>query len=67
MLTDILTSALAVFETRVPKVLRNGNINEEEFNVLHMLYFKTMNELTAVDRKMEAENRNQFEKVYCKR
>ena len=40
----------------------NGKIDEEEFNLLQTFHFKTINELTGVDRKMEAENRNQFEK-----
>ena len=61
-LTDIVTSTIAVFETSLSKVLRNGKIDEEEFNVLQTSYFKTMNELTVVDCKMGAENRNQFEK-----
>ena len=59
---DIVTSALAVFETSVSKALNNDKIDEEEFNVLQTLYFKTINELTGVDHKMRAENRNQFEK-----
>ena len=37
-------------------------IDEEEFNLLHTLYSKSLNELTGVDHKMGAENRNQFEK-----
>ena len=66
-LTNIVTSAIAIFETSLSKALRNGKINEEEFIVLQMLYFKMMNELMGVDRKMGAKNRNQFEKVYCHR
>ena len=54
--------AIAVFEMCLSKALRNGKINEEEFNLLQMFHLKTMNELTGVDRKMESENRNQFEK-----
>ena len=61
-LTDIVTSAIAVFEMSVSKALSNGKIDEEEFNVLQTLYFKTLNELSNINRKMEAENRNQFEK-----
>ena len=66
-LYDIVTSAIAVFEMSVSKALSNGNIDEQEFNVLQTLYFKTLNELTNIDRKMGAEIRNQFEKVYWKR
>ena len=61
-LTDIVTSALAVFETSVSKVLNNGKIDEEEFSMLQKLHLKTLDELPNVDHKMEAENRNQFEK-----
>ena len=61
-LTDIITSAIAVFETCLSKALRNGKIDEEEFNLLQTFHLKTTNELAGVDRKMEAENRNQFEK-----
>ena len=61
-LTDIITPAIAVFETCSSKALRNGKIDEEEFNLLQTFHLKTMNELTGIDCKMEAENRNQFEK-----
>ena len=61
-LTDIVTSAIAIFETSLSKALSIGKIDEEEFDVLQTLYFKTMNELSDVDRKMGAENRNQLEK-----
>ena len=66
-MTDIIISAIAVFETCLSEALRNGKINEEEFNALQTFYLKMMNELTGVDRKMKAENRNQFEKVCWKR
>ena len=61
-LTDIVTLALAVFEMSVSKVLSNGKTDEQEFNMLQTLHLKTLNELSDVDHKMGAENRNQFEK-----
>ena len=61
-LYDMVTSATPVFETCLSKVLRNGKIDEEEFNVLQTFHLKTLNKLSDVDRKMGAENRNQFEK-----
>ena len=61
-LTDIATSTLAVFERVVSKALKTGKIDEEVFNLLHTLYHETLNELADIDRKMEAENRNQIEK-----
>ena len=55
-LIDIITSAVDVFEICLSKALKNGKIDEEEFSMLQMFHLKTMNELTGVDRKMEAEN-----------
>ena len=61
-LTDIITSAIAIFETCLSKALRNGKINEEECNMLQTFHLITLNELSDIDCKVEAENRNQFEK-----
>ena len=61
-LTAIAMSALAVFERVVSKALRNGKIEEEEFNLLHTLYHETLNELSDINCKMEAGIRNQIEK-----
>ena len=61
-LVDIATSAIAVFETSLSKALSNGKIDEEEFNMLQTFHLKALNELTSINHKMEAENRNQFEK-----
>ena len=66
-LTDIITSALAVFERVVSKALKNGKIDEEEFSSIQKLHVEMINELTGVDLKMAAENRTQFKKVYWKR
>ena len=61
-LIDIITPALAVFERAVSGALKNGVINEEEFNTLQTLHLETLNELTGIDRRMEAENRSLVEK-----
>ena len=61
-LVDIATSALFVSEMSVSKVLNNGEIDEWEFGMLQTLYSKSLNELTDVHHKMEAENRNQLQK-----
>ena len=61
-LIDIVTPALAVFERVVSGALKNSIINEEEFNTLQTLYLETLNELTGVDRRMEAEHRPLVEK-----
>ena len=61
-LIDIVTPALVVFERVIPGALKDGIINEEEFNTLQTLHLETLNELTGVDRRMEAENRSLDEK-----
>ena len=66
-LTDIIISALALFERVISKALKNGKIDEQEFNSIQKLHPETINELMGVDLKMVAENRSQFEKVYWKR
>ena len=66
-LTDIITPAIAVFERVVSGTLKNGEIDEEEFNTLQTLHLETLNELTGVDRRMVAEHRSLVEKAYWKR
>ena len=61
-MTDIVTPALVVFERVVSGALKNGVIDEEEFNMLQTLHLETLNELTGVDRRMEAEHRSLVEK-----
>ena len=60
-LIDIVMPALVVFERVVSKVLKNGVIDEEEFNMLQMLHLETLNRLTGVDYRLEAENRSLVE------
>ena len=59
---DIVTPALVVFERVISGALKNGVIDEEEFNTLQALHLETLNELMGVDRRMEAENRSLVEK-----
>ena len=61
-LIDIVTRAAVVFEKVVSKSLKDGIIDEEEFNSLQTLHLETLNELTGIDRRMEAENRSLVEK-----
>ena len=61
-LIDIVTPALVVFERVISCALKNGVIDEEEFNTLQTLHLETLNELTGVDCRMEAENRSLVEK-----
>ena len=65
-LIDIITPALVIFERVVSKSLKDGIIDEEEFNMLQMLHLETLNELTWVDRRMEAEHRSLVEKSLLK-
>ena len=61
-LIDIVTRATVVFERVISGALKNGVIDEEEFNTLQMLHLETLNELTGVDCRMEAKNRSLVEK-----
>ena len=61
-LIDIVTPALVVFERVVSGTLKNGVIDEEEFNTLQTLHLETLNELTGIDHWMEAEHRSLVEK-----
>ena len=61
-LIDIITPALVVFERVVSGVLKNGIINEKEFNTLQMLHLETLNELTGINRRMKVEHRSLVEK-----
>ena len=66
-LIDIITPALVIFERVVSKSLMDGQIDEEEFNMLQTLHLETLNELTSIDCRMEAEHRSLVEKAYWKR
>ena len=61
-LIDIVTRATVVFDKVISVALKDGIINEEEFNTLQMLHLETLNELTGVNHRMEAENRSLVEK-----
>ena len=61
-LINIITPALVVFERVVSGALKNGVIDEGEFNTLQTLHLETLNELTGIDRRMEAEHRSLVEK-----
>ena len=66
-LVDIVTSALAVFETSVSKALNDDRVDEWEFNMLYTFHLGVFNELANIDHKMKAETRSQLQKVYWKR
>ena len=61
-LIDIVTPALVVFERVISGALKNGIIDEGEFNTLQTLHLETFKELTGIDRRMEAEHRSLAEK-----
>ena len=61
-LIEIITPALVIFQRVISGALKNGVIDEEEFNTLQTLHLETLNELTGVNRRMEAENRSLVEK-----
>ena len=53
---------LPIFERVVSGTLKNGVIDEEEFNILQALHLETLNELTGINCRMEAEHRSPVEK-----
>ena len=61
-LIDIVTRATVVFDRVISFALKDGIIDEEVFNTLQTLHLETLNELTGVDRRMEAENRSLVKK-----
>ena len=61
-LIDIITWATVVFERVISGALKDGIIDDEEFNTLQTLHLETLNELIGVDHRMEAENRSLVEK-----
>ena len=61
-LIDIVTQATVVFDRVISAALKDGVIDEEEFNTLQTLHLETLNELTGVDHRMEAENRSLVKK-----
>ena len=60
-LIDIITPALVLFERVISGALKNGVIDEEQFNTLQTLHLETLNELSGVDHRMD-ENRSLVEK-----
>ena len=48
-LIDIVTPALVVFERVVSGALKDGVIDEEEFNSIQTLHVETLNKLTGID------------------
>ena len=61
-LTDIVTRATVVFDRVISAALKDGIVDEEEFNTLQTLHLEMLNELMGVNRRMEAENRSLVEK-----
>ena len=60
--TKLIDIIDVVFDRVIFVVLKDGIIDEEEFNTLQTLHLETLNELTGVDHRMEARNRSLVEK-----
>ena len=58
-LIDIVMRATVVFDRVISVALKDGIINEEEFNTLQTLHLETLNELTGVDRRMDSSDLRQ--------
>ena len=61
-LIDIIMRQTVVFERVVSGALKDGIVDEEEFNALQTLHLEALNELTGIGRRMEADNRSLVEK-----
>ena len=62
-LYDIVTSAIAVFETTISESLNNGTlIDEREFVKIQGVYFNTLRNLSVTDRKLKKVEEDQFQK-----
>ena len=61
-LIDIITPGFVVFERIISGALKDGIIDEEEFDTLQTLHIETLIKLTGVDCRMEAENRSLVKK-----
>ena len=61
-LIDIVMRATVVFDRVISAALKNGVIDEEEFNMIQTLHLETLNELMGVDHRMEVENRSLVKK-----
>ena len=58
----IVLPSIKVFEKGISKSLEDGEIDTKEFEILQESYYETLDKIGAVDRKMETETRNQFER-----
>ena len=61
-LVNIVTSALAMFETSISKALKDGKIDDPEFAMLQTFHLEALNELINVDHKTETDMRAQLQK-----
>ena len=61
-LIDIIMRATVIFDRVISVALKDGIIDEEEFNTLQTLHLETLNELTSVNCRMEVENWSLVEK-----
>ena len=62
-LIDIIMQATVISDRVMSVALKDGIIDEEEFNTLQTLHLETLNELMGVDHRMEVENRSLVEKI----
>ena len=60
-LIDIIIHATVILDRVISAALKDGIIDEKEFNTVQTLHLETLNELTGVDRRMEVESRSLVE------
>ena len=54
----IASGIISVLTKKYSGSLKDGVIDEEEFNTLQTLYLETLNELTGTDHRTEAEHKS---------
>ena len=57
-LIDIITHPTVILDRVISAALKDGIIDEKEFNTVQTLHLETLNELTGVNRRMEVESRS---------
>ena len=66
-LVNIVISALAVFETSVSKVLKDGKIDKQEFDMIQKLYYKLLNDLSMSTKRWNLKLDLNCKKLYGKK
>ena len=61
-LLALITTTMAIFEREISRALSDDKIDSTEFESLQNTNYETLDKISQMDKKMEAEARTQFEK-----